>query len=74
MARIQVLELPSKSVGEHFETPFVLVIDQVEHSEVSSMEGVVRKTMDTFIDGEAIKGATGATSVIVTTETLDVVR
>lgn len=73
MARIQVLELPSKVDGENVETPFVIVVDQVEVvAEVQSYGGDTLRHTQEPIDADAIKRATGALGVIVHTGTLDV--
>jgi hypothetical protein len=73
MARIQILTLPSKTVGEHAEYPFAIVIDEVEvTAEVKAYEGTaIRHTVEP-VDVEAIKAATGAVGVVVHTGTLDV--
>lgn len=39
MARIQILELPMEHVGEFSSTPFVIVIDRLEHERVVSQSG-----------------------------------
>jgi hypothetical protein len=74
MARIQVLELPSKVDGENVETPFVIVVDQVEvENEVRSLdERLVREFREPILVDD-INAATGAVGVIVHTGTLDVV-
>jgi hypothetical protein len=73
MARIQVLELPTKVVGEYAETPFVIVVDQVEvTAEVEAHDGTVLRHTVEPVDAAAIKDATGAVGVLVHTGTLDV--
>jgi len=76
MARIQVLSLPSKTVGEDVEYPFAIVIDQVEHEDVTSVQGgpggLLAQVSTEFFDKDAIAAATGATGVIVANGTLDV--
>lgn len=65
--------LPSKAVGEYADYPFAIVIDQVEHDEVNSVEGGLLAQVSTeFFDKDAIVAATGATGVIVANGTLDV--
>lgn len=61
MARIQVLPLPTETVGVYEKTPFVLVVDQCD---------------ETFrmVELDGLKELTGATAVIcVEGERLDVV-
>jgi hypothetical protein len=38
MARIQVMPLPTRSVGEHTSTPFVIVIDQVHDMTMAAID------------------------------------
>ena len=62
MARIQVLELPEKVVGQYVETPFILVIDQVPEDEILAYDW----------SRERVKESLGAEGIIVTAGTLDV--
>jgi hypothetical protein len=71
MARIQVLTLPSKTVGENTDYPFAIVIDELDESVVASFAGEVRSEHEP-VDREAVKAATGAVGVILATTTLDV--
>lgn len=59
MARIQVLELPAIYRGEDSETPFVLVIDQVD-------------ALETFRIPEDATQRTGARAILVFAETVDI--
>lgn len=66
MARIQVLELPTKYDGDVAETPFVLIIDKLTHAD--EMSGI-------FAAGsvaQEIKREIGAAAIISATGTLDV--
>lgn len=59
MTRLRVLELPSEQVGEFYQTPFILILDQ----------------MDALPDESAgyagIKDATGARGILAFTESVD---
>jgi hypothetical protein len=71
MARIQVLTLPSKTVGDNVDYPFAIVIDEVDHEKISSYGGDTVRTVATeLIDKTAIAEATGAVGVIVVAGTL----
>ncbi len=73
MARIQILTLPSKTIGEVTDFPFAIVIDEIEHDDVTSVSGELLAQVSTeFFDKDAIAEATGATGVIVANGTLDV--
>lgn len=60
MARIQVLPLPVETVGSFSSTPYILIIDQAEPGQ--------------FVEGidEDMVVATGAKTVLVIEQTLDV--
>ncbi|HXH34339.1 MAG TPA: hypothetical protein VNJ54_08000 [Plantibacter sp.] len=60
MARIKVLELPLQIVGEFTKTPFVIIVDQV------TGEGLLNANY------ERLKQDTGADSVLVTDDTLNI--
>lgn len=60
--RIQILELPSHSVGENMFTPCVLVIDQVADGELTQKAG------------DDIAERVGAEAAIVVAGTLDVLN
>jgi hypothetical protein len=77
MARIQILELPSVIVGDNLETPFAIIIDQVEQGEAPtswSGESLAGKLGVEAYNraASAIKLATGARGVIATAGTLDI--
>lgn len=77
MARIQVLELPTLVEGDRVTTPFVLVIDQAEPQTATrqSILGPVSVSQPVVTDDfERAAKAAGATAVIVSTQTLDVVQ
>lgn len=63
MARIQVLELPQTVIGDVVETPFLLVIDEFTGDPEESSEAWAR-----------IREQSGARAMLVTAETVDVVR
>lgn len=76
MARIQILELPSKVTGDYVETPFALVIDQVETERVvGTIEGQPLTTAAELTQHEANAAAqaVGAVGAILAACTLDVV-
>lgn len=64
MARLRVLELPAKVLGEYVEIPFALVIDRVE------MEGQDAELNQD--EADSIAGRVGAVAAILTACTLDV--
>ena len=74
MARIRVLELPMKHVGEYSETPFAIVIDQVELDDHSTFEGdAIRPTAElTQDEADQIASRIGAVGAILTACTLEV--
>lgn len=63
MARIQILELPSKPVGDALETPFAFIIDQATGAD---LEGFEAGDLIGFLEN------TGACSVLVSKGTLDI--
>ncbi len=73
MARIQILELPTRVVGEFVETPFALIVDGVEGETVANVGGdTVRTRLTKSWDGAAkVIGAVGA---IVSDEPIEIVR
>lgn len=72
MARIQVLTLPSKTVGEYTDYPFAIVIDELDENVVASFAGDAVRSEHEPVDRESVKAATGAVGVILSTTTLDV--
>lgn len=71
MARLQVLELPDVHHADGtYETPFILVIDQAGEGLMPDEPN--SESAGDRIDWAAIKSHSGARSVIVTTETLDI--
>ena len=73
MARIQVLTLPSQEESGLTNYPFAIVIDQVEHNDITAGSGeIVRSVATELFDKDAIVAATGATGVIVAQGTLEV--
>lgn len=63
MTRIQILELPSKVVGDVVETPFAFVIDQATSADLVRLGGA---DLSGFLEN------TGASSVLATEGTLDI--
>lgn len=63
MARIQILELPAKVVGDVVETPFTFVIDQASRNDLIYLEQA---------DLSGFLADTGASSVLVTEGTFDI--
>ena len=74
MARIQILELPMKHVGEYSQTPFAIVIDQVETEETTTFDqSVVLTTPElTQTEADGIAERLGAVGAILTACTLEV--
>jgi hypothetical protein len=62
MARIQILELPSKQVGEYYETPFAIVIDGYDDTDTPVTPAL----------RDEIAAQTGAAGVIFSVVPLDV--
>jgi len=73
MARIKVLELPSKVIGELIETPFALIIDQVEREELTTFDGDAVQVAFELTQAEAdqIARSVGARGAVLTACTLD---
>lgn len=65
MARIQILELPMVHVGDATETPFLLVIDQVE-------TGPNGERLMNPSDLEGVCGRIGARHILIFEETIDI--
>lgn len=75
MARIRILELPTKQVGEYYETPFALVIDKVEVEDIEVWQDGQRvRRLQEFTQAEGQEAARllGAVGAIVTPGTLDI--
>jgi hypothetical protein len=74
MASIQILELPTQSVGEVYRTPFAIVIDQVESETLDAIGGENIRTDYEFTQTEADAMAKniGAVGAVLTARTLDV--
>ncbi|MGV9271570.1 hypothetical protein ACWDRR_43790 [Kitasatospora sp. NPDC003701] len=62
MARIQVLELPTRHHGDEVETPFVIILDQLEGSAHHDLTDAA----------SALKEQAGAAAVVAFDGTLDV--
>ena len=73
MARIQVLELPMVHIGDVSNTPFSIIIDQVEHEDIMNFGGepVRRITEMTQDEADQIARDMGAVSAILVACTLD---
>ncbi|TFD58029.1 hypothetical protein E3T43_07210 [Cryobacterium sp. Hh7] len=73
MARIQILELPMVEVDGVMTTPFSIIIDQVEHEDITGFGGVLIRRVSELTQDEADKIALrmGAVSAILTACTLD---
>lgn len=63
MARIQILELPMVHHGDTSETPFIVIVDQVSDDESPLFSEDLWKPFKTD---------TGARSVVVTADTIDI--
>ena len=76
MARIQILELPTQVVGEVVNTPFAIIIDQVETETLTTSTDVSFRTMSELTQTEAdtIGRNLGAVGVVLAACTLDIVR
>ncbi len=74
MARIQILELPAQVVGEYVNTPFAVVIDQVETEEHNTYQDERVRTLSELMQDEAdlIAKNVGAVGAVLTRCTLDV--
>lgn len=74
MARIRVLELPMQHVGDVSQTPFAIVIDQVEVEEARGFgdQAVPAAAELTQHEADQIAARIGAVGVILTACTLEV--
>jgi hypothetical protein len=73
--RIQILELPSKQVGEYYETPFAVVIDRCDSEVIRSWGGeteIVSKRSPGALKADDIKDALGAQAVLVFSEDVEI--
>lgn len=74
--RMQILELPGVSIGEAYETPFVIILDSVGGEDVKTLDGATLRRV-TRLDPvalEKLKAATGAKAVFVSDEHVEIVR
>ncbi|MER5350594.1 hypothetical protein ABT093_09710 [Kitasatospora sp. NPDC002551] len=65
MARIQVLELPMRHSGDDTETPFVIILDQLDGTDLAELHRHAAL-------GEELTQRSGARAVIAWAGTLDV--